>query len=288
MMSVSGPKRSSIGYVDFSGGAANFVTGCTPESRGCLNCYARALFARGGRNPDRVEMSDDKLARLLDWHPRDDVSTFRRFPQSSRPLVFVCDMGDLFHAEVPFEFIYAAFTVMWERRDVDWLVLTKRSARLLEFSRWAFPVQYESPFQSTAATNVKIDALMARLCGKMTEWPANVWAGVTVEDQAHCTRIDDLIQVPARVRWLSIEPMLEPIWLEPRLDPQRIHWVVCGAESGARRRPFSETWAKGVYNQCRRQGIAFFGKQDSDTRPGFPLVLDVGGKRTTIHEWPNV
>jgi len=179
-------KPSKIGWTDFSGGDLNFVTGCTPISEGCKNCYARRIYDRFGRDFSQVTFHADKLARLQR----------KRFPKYSpkrgegyRPMAFVVDTGDLFHPDVTDEQIEAAFRVMIERDDVVWQVLTKRAERMqLLLSFWhgigTYPLYY----------------------------PPNIWLGVTVENQ-RCAdeRIPLLMQAPAQVRFISAEPLLEAI-----------------------------------------------------------------------------
>lgn len=251
--------RTKIGYADYSGGDANFVIGCTPESAGCKNCYARALYARWGKAEQFacVTFYEDKLRRLyrVSFEARPDERPFRRDP-GARPLVFVVDLGDLFHLRITDEQIVKAAQVFTLRDDVDWLILTKRARRLESWTAQHLP----------------------------QGWPPNCWVGVTVEDMENMTRILHLQRTRAQgVRWLSVEPMLGRMPLSPRfLDG--IDWIACGAESGPNRRDFQAGWALDLYDRCKAHEppIAFFGKQDSALRPGQPLVL----RGRTIHEWP--
>jgi protein gp37 len=240
------PHRSAIAWTDYSGGDANFVTGCTPISEGCRNCYAKAIYERFGKDFGQVQVSFEALDRLARWKPKPPW-------KHGRPMCFVCDTGDLFHDDVPAVFIEQAMDTMRGRSDVDWQVLTKRPARMLEW--WGQTYGY---------------------------LPDNVWLGVSVENQARADeRIPLLLRMPAAVLFISFEPMLGPIelnaWL-PKLD-----WVICGAESGPNRRPFDVEWAVDLYEQCREVGVAFFGKQNSGLRPGVPLELPGYG---VVQEWP--
>jgi protein gp37 len=248
-------RRSKIGYADYSGGDANFAIGCTPISEGCANCYARALYARWGKEAifSTVQFYPEKLARLgrTLFEPGDQP--FRRGPDSN-PLVFVVDLGDLFHRQVTDEQIRQAALVFTRRPDVDWLILTKRADRL----------------QAWTATHLP------------QGWPPNVWPGVTVENMSAARRIPYLQATRAQgVRWLSVEPMLESLPL-PDGSLDGIGWVVCGAESGPKRRPFAVWWAQDLYGKCEVNGVPFFGKQDSDLYPGRPLWL--GGRE--VKQWP--
>ena len=253
-------KRSNIGYVDFSGGDANFVIGCTPSSPGCAHCYARRIVERGGRDFSEVRVYPEKLYRLGQAKFEEKGVPFRR-GLGSRPLMFVVDMGDMFHPFVSSAFISDALDVMVGRPDVDWLVLTKRAARLLEF--------YQNG------------------------WPDNIWPGVTVENSDCLWRVDYLLQVKSDRRWVSIEPMLEEInlrpvlnrcrWCYPRFCTNGIHadfphamlaWIVVGGESGPNRRPFNPDWARAIRDQCLAAQVPFFYKQGSAHHPGRDDILD--------------
>jgi len=142
-------------------------------------------------------------------------------------MIFVNSMSDLFHEDVPPEFIQKAFDVM---RCASWhtfQVLTKRSRRLLELDR-------------------EID------------WPPNVWMGVSVENQDYTFRIEHLRQTNAHLKFLSLEPLLGPL---PNLDPRGIGWVIVGGESGPGARPIAEGWVIDIRDQCLAANIPFFFKQ---------------------------
>jgi protein gp37 len=141
--------------------------------------------------------------------------------------IFVNSMSDLFHEEVPEEFVLRVFEVM---RRASWhifQVLTKRADRLAKLSR------------------------------RIT-WPDNVWMGVSIERADYTFRIDDLRQIEARVRFLSIEPLLGPI---PNLNLEGVDWVIVGGESGPGARPMRKSWVRDIRGQCRKSGVPFFFKQ---------------------------
>jgi protein gp37 len=142
-------------------------------------------------------------------------------------MVFVNSMGDLFHEEVPFEFIQCVFEVMRDTPRHTFQLLTKRAERLHE--------------------------LAPRL-----EWPDNVWMGVTVEDDDHVWRVDRLCAVPAAVRFLSVEPLLGPL---PSLRLDGIAWVIVGGESGPGARPMSTEWVTPIRDLCLESRTPFFFKQ---------------------------
>jgi protein gp37 len=198
----------------------NPVTGCTKVSPGCAHCYAermaRRLKAMGQpnyRNGFRVTMHKHAMNLPLGW----------KRPQT----VFVNSMSDLFHEDVPVDFIRRVFDVMQQADRHRFQILTKRSERLAELA-------------------------------PLLPWPVNVWMGVTVESGNYIHRIDDLRHVPAAVRFLSLEPLLGPL---PGLDLADIDWAIVGGESGPGARTMAEAWALDLRDQCRRAGVAFFFKQ---------------------------
>ena len=198
----------------------NPVTGCTKISPGCAHCYAermaRRLKAMGQpnyRNGFLVTVHDHTLELPLGWSK----------PQT----VFVNSMSDLFHDDVPADFIRRVFEVMQQAHWHRFQVLTKRSARLVELA-------------------------------PLLPWPENVWMGVTVESSDFIHRIDDLRQVPAAVRFLSLEPLLGTL---PGLDLTDIDWVIVGGESGPGARAMAEAWVLEIRDQCHRAGVPFFFKQ---------------------------
>ena len=250
-------KQSAIGWTDFSGGDLNFVTGCTPVSEGCKNCYAKAIYERFGRDFD-VTIHPQKIMALRghdwpQWSPK-------RGP-GYKPMAFVCDTGDLFHEDVSSTFASGAIDVMSDVRRVTFQVLTKRPERMREM------------------VGAHLDANR----GRVSHMPSNIWFGVTAENQARVDeRIPVLLNTPAALRFVSIEPMLGPVSLAPEWLDHGLDWVICGAESGPKRREFDQGWAESLYAQCAEAGIPFFGKQSSGLRPGEPLYID--GKQ--VLEWP--
>ena len=198
----------------------NPVTGCTKTSPGCLNCYAermaRRLLAMGQPNYANgfaVTCHPHALRLPLAW----------KTPQS----VFVNSMSDLFHEQVPQDFIRQVFAVMRRAHWHRFQVLTKRSARLAELA-------------------------------PDLDWAPNIWMGVTVENAATKTRIEDLRRVPAAVRFLSIEPLLGPLGA---LDLDGIGWVIVGGESGPGARPMLAEWVLPIRDKCVRACVPFFFKQ---------------------------
>ncbi|MBI4232079.1 phage Gp37/Gp68 family protein [Candidatus Peregrinibacteria bacterium] len=215
--------KSTIEWTDATW---NPVTGCTKISPACKHCYAETFAERfRGVHGHPFEQGFD----LKLWPERLSLPSKWGKPK----MIFVNSMSDLFHEGVSDEFIGKVFDVMTEARQHTFQVLTKRSKRLAE---WA-----KANYSKRA-------------------WPPNVWIGVSIENQDYIWRIDDLIQVPANVRFLSLEPLLGPIALEPAIADY-IHWVIVGGESGPKARQMNPKWAMDIRDQCLRHKIKFFFKQ---------------------------
>lgn len=186
--------------------------------------------------------------RNVRWHP--DRLAIPAGWRKGR-LVLTCTMGDLFHELVPLDFLQAVFQVMATTPRHTYLTLTKRAERM---RCWLY-------------------------------WPANVWAGVSVENRATLERIDSLRKLPAK-RWISVEPLLEDLGT---VDLTGISWVVCGGESGPRHRPMDHAWARDLYRQCQAAGVPFYFKQSSAVSQGAgdALILEDGSARI-IQEYPTL
>lgn len=212
-------------HIEWTEATWNPVTGCTKISQGCKNCYAermakrlRAMGAARYRNGFDLTVHEEALDLPRRW----------RAPRR----IFVNSMSDLFHDDVPVEFIRKVFATMEACPQHTFQVLTKRATRLADIAQ-------------------------------CLPWPRNVWMGVSVEDQDATARIAPLTRVPAAVRFLSVEPLLGPL---ETLELTGIHWVIVGGESGPRARPMREEWAESVLRQCRAAGVPFFFKQVGGVR----------------------
>ena len=198
----------------------NPVTGCTKISAGCKHCYAermaKRLQAMGQpryRNAFKLTLQPDVLEVPLRWkRPR---------------MVFVNSMSDLFHKDVPADYIARCFAVIEKASHHTFQLLTKRPDRAVK--------------------------LASRL-----PWPDNVWMGTTVENADYVFRIHQLTKIPATVRFLSLEPLLGPI---PRLPLTGVHWVIVGGESGPAARPMVPKWVFQIRDRCSQHEVPFFFKQ---------------------------
>lgn len=198
----------------------NPVTGCNKISPGCKHCYAERLAKR----LKAMGQANYKNGFKLTLQPQMlELPLKWKRPQT----IFVNSMSDLFHKDVPLAYIQQVFDVMKRAHWHRFQVLTKRSDRLAEVS--------------------------AEL-----EWPDNVWMGVSVESQKYTPRIDDLRRTDAKVKFLSLEPLLGPL---KNLDLTEIDWAIVGGESGYGARPIKETWVLDIRQQCRNYSVPFFFKQ---------------------------
>ncbi|MGB9794959.1 DUF5131 family protein [Caldisericum exile] len=198
----------------------NPVTGCSKISPGCKNCYAERFAKRLQlmRNPRykngfKVTLHPDLLSVPFRW--------------KGPAFVFVNSMSDLFHEDVPLDFIKEVFKVMNEAKHLTFQILTKRSERLKE------------------------------ICHHF-EWTENIWMGVTVENSDYIYRINHLLKSPAKIKFISFEPLLGPIFEFPI---KGIDWVIVGGESGPGARSMKKEWVMEIYRQCKENGIPFFFKQ---------------------------
>jgi len=244
--------KSKIEWCDSSW---NPVTGCTPVSAGCINCWAKRLAGRfpqihgikrfdplyGNTNIIREEFNK------INYHEnRLDIPCHWRKPKR----IFVCSMGDLFHADVSPGFVHEVFNVMLKSPQHTFLILTKRPENIS--SAYNF-MEWEKNFNPVLP---------------------NLWLGVSVENQDNEWRIPILLQTPAAKRFVSVEPMLGPVdsWkiianethhADHPPDPliADIDWVICGPETGPGARPMNLDWARSLRDQCVAAGVPFFYKR---------------------------
>lgn len=255
----------------------NPVTGCTEVSEGCDHCYARSVAHRFAGTPAypwgfEVTLRPERLDQPLRW----------RRPR----MIFVNSMSDLFHAEIPDGMIARVFAVMALATSHTFQVLTKRPGRmraLLTSPDFRWQVWH----QMLTLAHDRSMPMPAEHATALAAWPlSNVWMGVSVETQKWAdVRIPILLATPARVRFLSMEPLLAPVTLSSwtLLTPQ-LHWVIVGGESGPGSRRMDPSWAVDLAEECRCAGIAFFMKQT-----GTVLAREWGipGKGDDPTRWPS-
>jgi len=244
--------RTKISWSEFSW---NPVVGCSKVSTGCQNCYAEKMAFRLNY------MGNDNYFDVLNdsgWNGKTICieSALEKPLHWKKPRkIFVCSMGDLFHPSVPFEFIDKVFatTILCPQHTFQYL--TKRPKRMAEY------------FATIDIRTLTID-----------HWSfPNIWLGVSAENQ-ECAdeRIPILLQIPAAVRFVSIEPMLERIDLMQWLKTGKLNWIICGAESGPKRRKCKLEWVRDLVGQCRVADVPVFVKQ-----------LSINGKVShNPEEWP--
>lgn len=213
---------ASMSKIEWTEQTWNPVTGCTKISPGCKHCYAETLSKRlramgtpgYEQKFSEINLLPERLTQPLE----------RKKPT----MYFVNSMSDLFHEEVPFEYIDKVFEVIIQTPHHIYQILTKRSERMRDYFK-----------------NRKV--------------PKNAWIGVSVEDRKYgLPRIPHLQEIDAETRFLSIEPLLESLG---RIRLKGIHWVIVGGESGAKARPMNEQWVLSIRNQCNKARVDFFFKQ---------------------------
>ena len=210
-------QKSSIEWTESTW---NPVTGCTKISPGCKNCYAERMTKR------LTAMGQPNYRNGFNLTTHDHVVNLPKTWKKSQT-IFVNSMSDLFHNNVPYDFILKVFNSM---QEADWhvfQVLTKRSERLAELA-------LDLP------------------------WPKNIWMGVSVENEDYKFRIDHLRGIPAYIKFLSCEPLIGSI---PNIRLDGLDWVIVGGESGPKSRPMREEWVTEIRDQCQESDTPFFFKQ---------------------------
>jgi len=211
---------AQVSSIEWTEATWNPVTGCTKISPGCRHCYAERMAKRLKAMGQPRYRNGFRLTLQPDAL---EVPLRWKRPR----MIFVNSMSDLFHKSVPLEFIRQCFDVMASAAQHTFQVLTKRPERAAELA-------------------------------KHLPWPDNVWMGTSVENADYVSRIHSLVQIPASVRFLSLEPLLGPV---PRLPLQGIGWVIVGGESGPKARRMDSTWVFQIRDRCVRYNVPFFFKQ---------------------------
>ena len=206
--------------IEWTNSTWNPITGCTKVSEGCKNCYAERMAKRlkAMKNPNykngfRLTLHPDSLSLPLTW----------KKPQ----VIFVNSMSDLFHEDVPLDFIKEVFKVMNEAHWHQFQVLTKRAERLVELN-------------------------------EHLNWADNIWMGVSIENNDYSYRKDLLSTTNAKIKFISYEPLIGPI---KDFNYIGINWIIVGGESGPHARPIERQWVVDIRDSCRAQHVPFFFKQ---------------------------
>jgi len=211
---------ASTSHIEWTDATWNPVTGCTKVSPGCKHCYAERLAKRleamgqaNYRNGFKLTLQPQMLELPLQW--------------KSPKRIFVNSMSDLFHEDVPVDYIKKVFEIMGRAHWHQYQVLTKRSEHVLRLN-------------------------------KELDWAPQIWMGVSVESEKYSYRIDDLRKTAAHVKFLSLEPLLGPLG---KLNLRGIDWAIVGGESGPGARPLESAWVTEIRDQCLKADVPFFFKQ---------------------------
>jgi len=213
-------KMAANSTIEWTESTWNPVTGCTKISEGCAHCYAERMSLRLKAMGQKNYVNGFQVT----LHPH---ALNIPLKWKSPHMIFVNSMGDLFHNEVPLSFIQQVFEVMKKAYRHRFQILTKRAERLADLA-------------------------------PSLNWTENIWMGVTVESAAYLYRLEDLRNVTAAVRFLSLEPLLSSM---PDMDLTKINWVIVGGESGPGARPMNKSWVTDIQQQCREAKVPFFFKQ---------------------------
>jgi len=228
--------------IEWTDATWNPVTGCTKITSGCDFCYAERFSERFRGVPGHpfengfdLTLRPERVTQPLSWkQPR---------------RIFVNSMSDLFHKEIPTQFIDAIFETMEKANWHTYQVLTKRSSLMMKYLRGRYKERLAPP---------------------------HIWLGVSIEDQKNAVRLSHLKSAPASTKFVSFEPLIASVG---KIDLSGINWAIVGGESGPKARPMAEKWAIEIRDQCRRDKVAFFFKQWGGYRP------KAGGRLLRGREW---
>lgn len=278
-------KNTAIEWTDHT---INFWWGCTKVSPACEHCYAEKFAAYAGRRVfgEPVQWGKGQPRRERLAKARAEALALNRQAEKKgvRYKVFANSMSDWLDDEVPAEWLARLIETIHDTPQLDWQLLTKRPGLWPERMRAAWPhIPAGTPFMRWF--NAWCCPVLAKAAATRDDAPPpNVWIGTTVEDQTRADeRIPHLLRIPARVRFLSCEPLLGPVNLnehQPFLHAAsegpmkyrgllagQIHWVICGGESGGQARPMHPFWLRSLRNQCQNAGVPFFFKQWGEWLP---------------------
>lgn len=222
--------------IEWTQASWNPTIGCNKVSSGCKNCYAEAMTKRlqaMGNKDYKDGFIFKMLANRLDEPLKNKKPT----------LYFVNSMSDLFHEKMQVEFLDSVLDIIRQTPHHQYQILTKRPQRMQEY------------FCGKSDTKSKKHIFGG---GIVREVPPNVWLGATIESSSVKYRMDWIRNLPANIKWLSCEPLLDDLGT---INLEGIHWVIVGGESGFKARAMQESWVWNIQKQCEEQGVAFFFKQ---------------------------
>ena len=232
---------SSNSNIEWTDATWNPVTGCSKVSQGCKFCYAEREWRRISANPLAKRYFGREFTDVQCHYELLDLPLHWKISKR----IFVNSMSDLFHSKVPNHFIFEVFLTMWKAKQHTFQILTKRPDSMFTFM---------------------VDVINNPSCKPVIDLP-NVWLGTSAEDQQTLDeRIMWLRETPAAVRFLSLEPLLDAIWLPDGFE-KYIHWVIVGGESGSHARPMDPHWVMLLQAQCAEAGVPFFFKQWGEWLP---------------------
>ena len=247
----------------------NPVTGCTKISEGCQNCYAEK-FANRMKYHSNFKVAKKYHYGFKVWEHQEELYNKDWMKPGRKQLkIFVCSMGDMFHGEIDFNFIYRVLKVIKNNPQHIFMILTKRPDRLLEFYNWV-NYNYSAWFEIIP----------------------NLWLGVTAENQKwYDTRVPLLLEVPSKIHFVSCEPMLGTIQLTQfslLSKYSHLDWVICGGETGAGARLTSHSWFDSLLSECKTYYIPFYfkGKGTHLLSKNSVIYNDIDGKE--YREYPIV
>lgn len=264
--------------------------GCTKVSPGCAHCYAehstraRVLRAQGhetwGKGEQRSRTSVQNWREPVIWNKKAAAA-------GTRAKVFCASLADWLDDEVPIEWLAELLALMFATPNLDWQMVTKRPGNWrprITAVRNGMTGHVVANIEAIVETRGKTGRPCVDVPIWLNDWlqgkePNNVWIGTTVEDGPRQDRIGELLKIPAKVRFLSCEPLLSDLFLgdylacdidkedDPHWQGRTIDWVICGGESGSKARPMHPDWARSLRDQCQAAGVAFFFKQWGEWKP---------------------
>lgn len=270
-------QNSNIEWCDHT---ANFWSGCTKVSPACAHCYAESLakrfphFGQWGAGAPRTWHGKNAAKDIRKWSAAHFQQRLKN-PTARRPRVFINSLSDWLDDEIPIDWLASLLDAIRLAPNLDFLLLTKRPEN--------FRPRLEQILKYIPRTGIEVDHAMlrARIEIMLNGWAGyqyiapelgieNYWIGTTVENhEMAAKRIPQLLNIPAKIRFLSCEPLLGPLNIQSQISniPSSIHWIICGGESGPHARPMHPDWARSLRDQCTAASVPFLFKQWGEWLP---------------------